>query len=372
MLNRLGADPFLHMGLGLLGASGPSPMPISTGQALQRGLLSAQRAQQMRMAQDMAGEKMAMERKREGRAVKEAEAKERAAAARAAQEQASMAAKRSLLIANGMPPEQADQYVAAGLAAKQLEPPEQTTFARNMAALGINLETPEGLAKARELYADRGKSNLTVNTGPAGYQPQTQLAKTGADLEYWMSQPPSPHRDRMVASLRGQLSKPTQPTAEQGAKEMKFKTTLDAAKRLVALAEANEGSVGPIEGRFTEAKGAIGFGTEVQGEMRALDATMRSMLGTALSGAAIPETEWPTYMAQLPLLTDSPSMRNGKLRALEGTLAFLDAEAKRQRGQGASPAAAAVPAAPAAPAVSDPDLLRASDEDLLRMLSPVR
>ena len=137
----------------------------------------------------------------------------------------------------------------------------------------------------------------------------------------------------MVSALTAKLAKVSAPTAEQGERETKYATALDAAQRFMDLADANEGSVGPIEGRGTQARGEFGLGSEAEGEMRALEATMKTRLGTALSGAAIPATEWPTYQAQLPGMTDTPEVRRGKMKALEETIAFLERRSAQLRGQ---------------------------------------
>ena len=63
---------------------------------------------------------------------------------------------------------------------------------------------------------------------------------------------------------------------------------------------------------------------------------MITRLGTALSGAAIPEQEWPRYFAQIPGLSDSPEARKGKAEQFRETLNFLEEEGARRRGEPAA------------------------------------
>jgi hypothetical protein len=92
--------------------------------------------------------------------------------------------------------------------------------------------------------------------------------------------------------------------------------------------------------------------------MYAAQNQMRAMLGTALSGVAIPIQEWPTYEAQLPTMADTTAVRKGKLKQLKIMINDLESQAAQMRGErvdsptgsppGFAPPGAAPPAGAAA------------------------
>jgi hypothetical protein len=142
-------------------------------------------------------------------------------------------------------------------------------------------------------------------------------------------------------------------------RQMKFKAAMNAAERFVELADEHPGLTGALQGRVSErlVQHRLG-GSEASAEMYAAQNQMRAMLGTALSGVAIPIQEWPTYEAQLPTMADTTAVRKGKLKQLKIMINDLESQAAQMRGErvdsptgsppGFAPPGAAPPAGAAA------------------------
>ncbi|HEX7129134.1 MAG TPA: hypothetical protein VF217_03580 [Rhodanobacteraceae bacterium] len=58
---NLSANPMFNMGMGMMAASGPSPYPVSGGQALAQGMQYAQQAQERALQLKAMQQKMAQQ-----------------------------------------------------------------------------------------------------------------------------------------------------------------------------------------------------------------------------------------------------------------------------------------------------------------------
>lgn len=320
-LQGLGTNPLFALGTGLLSQSGYSTTPVTVGQALGQGFQNVQQA----------GLLASQNRLRQAQMT---EMQRRAEAEQAAQEQAQaqQEAQVQALMQGGMPESRARTLVTAGMGERFIQPPpgppEPTTLARNLEAAGLAPGSPEFQSAMMAAV-----TKPLVQMPSPGFEPQTAEGKALMDLQELQQLPPSEERDRAISAIRAKLAKAVAPPAQQAERETKFAAALNAAERLNKLADENPLVTGPIEGRIARKQAELGAGTKEGGAMAQLEATMKSQLGTALSGAAIPPSEWPTYMMQIPLMTDSKEVREGKLEQFRETMRFLEERAKEFRGQ---------------------------------------
>lgn len=323
------ANPVSMMGMGLLG-QGRSLTPINPLQGLGAGLGmygQMQQAQADKARQAMAAQTLAMQQQK------------------MEQDQAARESRSAAI--SSLPPDlqqlaAIDPGVAAKSYAASIAPPEPPDLPGAVEeALWYQTATPEERAAFEATRAARRApaANITnVVGGDAGFDPKTQMGKLLVDLQAVQSMPDSPERAAAETAIRAGLAKASQPSAEVAGREEKYGAALDAAERFVATAEANEGSVGPIQGRMARIGGLSGFGSPESADLAAMEATMRSQLGTALSGAAIPPSEWPTYMAQIPTMNDKPKARRNKLNRLREMVSGL--KDRRAESMGSAPEAA--------------------------------
>lgn len=351
----LGANPLTYAGLGML-SQGPSLTPINPMGGLTQGLMMGQQAQQAQAQSAYQNAQLEMQRQKMQQQQAAQQAADQAAAARA-EALAKLGPEYQTLGALGAGP-------AANAYAKSLAPAAAPELPGSVREAQWYAQADPQARAAFEAAQAAGSARNTFHLGPQGFDPQTQSGKAFVDLTNLEKLPQSPERDAAIDAARAQLAKATQPTAEVAERESKYASALDAAERFTELAGQNEGAVGPLEGRMTGLGISLGRGSEIQGELSALEATAKSRLGTALSGAAIPASEWHVYMAQIPALTDSPAVRKGKMKALRETMDALE-EMKLQRvGQQGSPLAE-TPDAPGAPLLQSSAGVDAPEADIM-------
>lgn len=186
--------------------------------------------------------------------------------------------------------------------------------------------------------AGAGSTNISMTVPGTTWKPTTEIGELFFDLENAKQLPPSDSKDRLIASLQEKIAS-VGLGADASRTQTRMQATQDIADDFNRIADENPNSTGPLGGTITRAQTgpgllsratqAISPPTEAQGELAAKEAQMKALLGTALSGAAIPEAEWPTYFAQVPSVTDTPQVRRGKARAYEKMIQSLQ---DRQRG----------------------------------------
>jgi len=263
LLDGIASNPLIGMGMGLLGQSGYSAMPVSMGQALGAGFQGAQRAGLLGQQQALATQAMAMRKAQQEKMRREAEAAER---------QAEMAARQSSAATNAaalLPPEHQELYralVESGQVDKATELLAQVAGPQAPPSVPAAIQTfrhvsemtPEEQAAYYD-HAERMKqAGVVINQG--GYQPQSPEAKAAADLAHLMAQPPSPARDAAITTIESRLT-PGAPSASEFAQIRDRTEALDQAED--ALKRYESLLLGKKVGPGGERSG--GLGTEFTG-----------------------------------------------------------------------------------------------------------
>lgn len=133
------------------------------------------------------------------------------------------------------------------------------------------------------------------------------------------------------------VHKPPSVGGEESVRLAKFQNIRNIADSFHAKAlefEKRGAPTGPLQGHIGRVTAGHGLAPADQAELVQLEAGMMTQLGTALSGAAIPKTEWPKYERQIPSVTDSPEIRERKIRNLPTLFDDLAEEAEHIRQTG--------------------------------------
>ena len=305
---------------------------------------------------------------------------------KARQAQAEMAAGQRWI--QGLAPQEQAQalaYLQAGGDIKDLmgrydkasSLPPDAELAKWLMPDGTHEEQVAAVAAYKRANARAGASANTLIGGPQGFEPQTAEGKLAFDYQQALKMPDSDVKTRLLKALEQKLTS-SGTGAEAQARMTKYKIAEATTSAFNQLADANEGDVGLFGGTLTKLKGEGGFvgnmlrlvndTTTAEALLNSMSTQMKTQLGTALSGAAIPVTEWPNYEAQIPLVTDSKQARHAKARTLAQMIKVAEAIERGEATKADLDALLGGVQQGSAPKTDMKDLSGVSDDELKREL----
>ena len=332
-------NPLTHLGMGIMANSQPrysTNIADLNGGGIGQGLLAgAQSYQQHQNQQGLLGmRQQQMDNQRQGMDIRR-QAEERAMMEQQRKQQQAMREQQAREEYARLYPDQAAAVNAGApiTLPKTDSTPGLLNLGRHLVPDGSPQEQIQAAVDMQSKVAASGATQIRVG-GQQGFEPQTQVGKTAYDLQQAMLLPAGPVKDQLVSSLQKKLQS-SGVGAEAAARMGKYKLAQSTTDAFNTLADASGGDVGLWNGAITKLKGEGGvishvlrsFSDQTTSEtlLNAMSTQMKTQLGTALSGAAIPVTEWPNYEAQIPLVTDSKDARHAKGKTLAEMVRVLEA-----------------------------------------------